>query len=104
MLGGLSFSVAGGGTPCVHVRLSEVDTLQQLVATDDYRNLILDANERIFQEQIELYRLFFGTDRMDDACRWDFIEDYFTGMSVEELKQKYGEHDVTDGTTGPIEV
>ena len=91
MLGGLSFSVAGGGTPCVHVRLSEVDTLQQLVATDDYRNLILDANERIFQEQIELYRLFFGTDRMDDALRWDFIEDYFTGMSVEELKEKYGE-------------
>ena len=91
MLGGLSFSVAGGGTPCVHVRLSEVDTLQQLVATDDYRNLILDANERIFQEQIELYRLFFGTDRMDDARRWDFIEDYFTGMSVEELKEKYGE-------------
>ena len=96
MLGGLSFSVAGGGTPCVHVRLSEVDTLQQLVATDDYRNLILDANERIFQEQIELYRLFFGTGRMDDACRWDFIEDYFTGMSVGELKRKYGEHDVTD--------
>ena len=91
MLGGLSFSVAGGGTPCVHVRLSEVDTLQQLVATDDYRNLILDANERIFQEQIELYRLFFGTDRMDDARRWDFIEDYFTGMSVEKLKEKYGE-------------
>ena len=96
MLGGLSFSVAGGGTPCVHVRLSEVDTLQRLVATDDYHNLILDANERIFQEQIELYRLFFGTDCMDDARRWDFIEDYFTGMSVEELKEKYGEYDTVD--------
>lgn len=89
MLGGLSFSVAGGGTPCVHVRFNDVEALEQLAASDGYRNLILDANERIFQEQIELFTIFFGSDRMTDDCRWDFIEDYFTGMSVEELKRKY---------------
>ena len=38
---------------------------------------------------MELFTLFFGTDRLDDAQRWDFIEDYFTGMSVEELRKKY---------------
>ena len=89
MLGGLSFSVAGGGTPCVHVRFNDVEALEQLAASDGYRNLILDANERIFQEQIELFTIFFGSDRMTDDCRWDFIEDYFTGLSVEELKRKY---------------
>ena len=50
-----------------------------LTATDDYRNRILDTNELIFQEQMELFALFFGTDHLDDAQRWDFIEDYFTG-------------------------
>lgn len=89
MLGGLSFSVAGGGTPCVHVRFNDVEALEQLAASDGYRNLILDANERIFQEQIELFSIFFGTDRLSDDRRWDFIEDYFTGTSVEELKKRY---------------
>mgnify|MGYP000702351643 FL=1 len=89
MLGGLSFSVAGGGTPCVHVRFNDVEALEQLAASDGYRNLILDANERIFQEQIELFSMFFGTDRLSDDRRWDFIEDYFTGTSVEELKERY---------------
>ena len=90
MLGCLSFSVEGGGTPCVLVRFNDPDTLQSLAASDDYRNRILETNELIFQEQIELFTLFFGTDRLDDTQRWDFVEDYFTGMSVDELKGKYG--------------
>lgn len=32
---------------------------------------------RCFQEQIELFSFFFGTDGMDDVKRWDFIEDLF---------------------------
>lgn len=90
MLGSLSFSVEGGGTPCVLIRFNDPDTLQQIVASDDYRNLILENNERIFEEQIELFNLFFGTDRLDDRQRWDFVEEYFTGTSVAELKAKYG--------------
>lgn len=66
-----------------------MEALEQLAASDGYRNLILDANERIFQEQIELFSMFFGTDRLSDDRRWDFIEDYFTGTSVEELKKRY---------------
>ena len=88
MLGCLSFSVEGG-TPCVLIRFNDPDKLQELTATDDYRNQILDTNEQIFEEQMELFTLFFGTDRLDDAQRWGFIEDYFTGMSVEELRKKY---------------
>ncbi|WP_297644375.1 DEAD/DEAH box helicase [uncultured Bacteroides sp.] len=89
MLDCLSFSVEGGGTPCVLVRFHDADTLQQLVSGDDYRNLILDNNEQIFQEQIELFSLFFGTDKLTDEQRWDFVEDYFTGTVVEELKRKF---------------
>lgn len=89
MLGCLSFSVEGGGTPCVLMRFNEPDILQQLASGDDYRNLILDNNERIFQEQMELFSLFFGTDKLTDEQRWDFVEDYFTGMGVEELKKRF---------------
>lgn len=52
--------------------------------------LILDTNERIFEEQIELFSFFFGTDTLTDSQRWDFVEEYFTGTTVEELKKKYG--------------
>ena len=89
MLACLSFSVEGGGSPCVAVRLDEPETLHQLLSSGAYRNLILDGNERIFQEQIELFSLFFGTDKLDDAQRWDFVEDYFTGMGVDGLRKKY---------------
>lgn len=89
MLDCLSFSVEGGGTPCVSIRFNQPEQLQELSASDDYRNQILETNEQIFQEQMELFTLFFGTDRLTDEQRWAFIEDYFTGSSVEELKGKF---------------
>lgn len=89
MLDCLSFSVEGGGTPCVHVRFNDPGLLQQLADSNEYHNLILDTNERIFEEQIDLFSFFFGTDILTDDQRWDFVEEYFTGTSVEELKKKY---------------
>ena len=89
MLDCLSFSVEGGGTPCVHVRFNDPGLLQQLADSNEYHNLILDTDERIFEEQIDLFSSFFGTDILTDDQRWDFVEEYFTGTSVEELKKKY---------------
>ena len=89
MLDCLSFSVEGGGTPCVHVRFNDPGLLQQLADSNEYHNLILDTNERIFEEQIDLFSSFFGTDILTDDQRWEFVEEYFTGTSVEELKKKY---------------
>lgn len=89
MLDCLSFCVEGGGTPCVFIRFNNPASLQALASSDDYRNFILDNNERIFQEQIELFSFFFGTDKLTDEQRWDFIEDYFTGMNVEDLEEKF---------------
>jgi superfamily II DNA helicase RecQ len=85
----LSFSVEGGGTPSVLLRLSHPEKLWELAASGDYLNLILENNEQIFLGQIALFTLFFGNDRLNDEQRWDFIEDYFTGTSVEELTERY---------------
>mgnify|MGYP000816229598 CR=1 FL=1 len=82
MLDCLSFSVEGGGTPCVHVRFNDPGLLQQLADSNEYHNLILDTNERIFEEQIDLFSSFFGTDILTDDQRWDFVEEYFTGTIV----------------------
>ena len=75
MLDCLSFSVEGGGTPCVHVRFNDPGLLQQLADSNEYHNLILDTNERIFEEQIDLFSSFFGTDILTDDQRWDFVEE-----------------------------
>lgn len=88
MLGGLSFTVEGSGSPAVMVTFREPDTLRQ-VDSEGYSNRILDTNEQIFGEQIELFKMFFGTDTLGDEERWDFIEDYFTGSSVGDLRTKY---------------
>lgn len=90
MLDCLSFSVEGGGTPCVHIRFNDPEHLQQLADSNEYRNFILDTNERIFEEQIELFSFFFGSDSLTDEQRWNFVEEYFTGTGVEELKKKFG--------------
>lgn len=90
MLDCLSFSVEGGGTPCVHIRFNDPEHLQRLAASNEYRNFILDTNERIFEEQIELFTFFFGIDSLTDEQRWNFVEEYFTGTGVEELKKKFG--------------
>ncbi len=97
MLGGLSFTVEGSGSPAVMVTFHEPDTLRQ-VDSEGYSNRILDVNEQIFDEQIELFQMFFGTSTLSDDERWGFIEDYFTGSSVAELKDKYELNDNEERT------
>ena len=63
----------------VHVRFDNPELLQQLKDSDEYHNLILDTNERIFEEQIELFSFFFGTDTLTNNQGRDFVEEYFTG-------------------------
>lgn len=88
MLNVVDFTVEGG-VPSVLVRINDVGVLEQEAVSGIYQNQVLENNENIFQEQMELFRLFFGNTKLDDGQRWEFIEDYFTGMSLEGLKEKY---------------
>lgn len=98
MLDCLSFSMTGGGTPCVLLRFHRPGLMKELAASGEYRNRILENNERIFQEQIRLFTLFFGNGHLTDTQRWDFVEDYFTGCPVEELERRYPPVADGDGT------
>ena len=88
MLNVVDFTVEGG-VPSVGVRVRDAEILKKEAASGDYHNHVLENNEKIFQEQIELFRLFFGNTKLSDEQRWEFIEDYFTGMNLEGLKEKY---------------
>ena len=85
MLGSVAFSVEGGGSPCVEIRLLQPQVLEQIAGEGSYRNQVLAEEELHFQQQIELYNHFFGNQQLSDAERWDFIEAYFTGrLSLQE--------------------
>ena len=88
MLDTIDFTVEGG-VPSVLVRVNRPEVLEQEVASGAYTNRVLDSNEKIFEEQIALFQLFFGNTSLSDEQRWEFVEDYFTGMGVEELAEKY---------------
>ena len=85
MLGSVAFSVEGGGSPCVEIRLLQPQVLEQIAGEGSYRNQVLAEEELHFQQQIALYNHFFGNQQLSDAERWDFIEAYFTGrLSLQE--------------------
>ena len=88
MLNVVDFTVEGG-VPSVEVSVNMPEVLEKEVTSEAYKNFVLENNEKIFLEQIELFQLFFGNTSLDDEQRWEFIEDYFTGMNVEEMKKKY---------------
>jgi hypothetical protein len=72
------------------VRFHEPETLKSLAENEDYLNQILEVNEQLFNDQITLFLLFFSNSKLSDRERWAFIESYFTGSSIEELKERYG--------------
>lgn len=94
MLNVVDFTVEGG-VPSVEVTVNMPEVLEKEVTSEAYKNFVLENNEKIFLEQIELFQLFFGNTSLDDEQRWEFIEDYFTGMNVEEMKKNIAPWDRT---------
>lgn len=90
-----SILLSEGGVPSVEVTVNMPEVLEKEVTSEAYKNFVLENNEKIFLEQIELFQLFFGNTSLDDEQRWEFIEDYFTGMNVEEMKKNIAPWDRT---------
>ena len=81
--------IVEGGVPPVGVRVRDAEILKKEAASEGYQNRVQENNENIFQEQIELFRLFFGNTKLSEEQRWEFIEDYFTGLNLEGSKATY---------------
>lgn len=79
-----SFQKVGGAEPQVFVRINNPRYLHDLLKRGNYKNKMLaDIYEKHkISEQVFTY--FFQTD-MTDKQRWDFIEAYFLGASMDEL-------------------
>lgn len=90
VLNSLSLGVyerVGGDNPSVFVRVNNPSYMISLTKRR-YRNDILNGIYQKFEHSKELFTFFF-TQQMDDKERWDFVEDYFLGLSKEELIEKY---------------
>jgi ATP-dependent DNA helicase RecQ len=90
-LGLATFQRKGGCDPQVFVRINNPNYLRDLVSKGNYKNgMLMDIYQKYrISEQVFTY--FFNTD-MTDKQRWDFIESYFLGSSIEDLKNQKHEH------------
>lgn len=88
-LGLASYERIGGEKPSIFIRINNPIYLNSLVHNIDYyENSILENIYNKFEVSKKLFVHFF-THKLSNKQRWDFIEDYFLGSSVDDL-MKYG--------------
>ena len=83
-LGLATYERIGGEKPSIFVRINNPFYLNLLVRKDDYTNDMLEDIYNKFEYSKQLFIHFF-THEMDNTTRWNFIEDYFLGTSMEDL-------------------
>lgn len=78
------FDVVGGESQVVSVRVNNPNQLHDDMDNAGYRNSLVDDGQRQHDEGNRIFDYFF-TSRMSDAARWNMIEKYFLGYSVDEI-------------------
>lgn len=78
------FDVVGGKSQVVSVRVHNPNQLRGDIDNGGYRNSLVDDGQRQHDENNEIFDYFFTTPMNDDA-RWNMIERYFLGFSVDEI-------------------
>ena len=84
----VSYKVTGGEKPSIYIRANNPEALRKCAYDKGYRNDVLQRSNDKFEMSLQIFDKFFKTP-MKDQVRWDFIEDYFLGMSEDELFQNY---------------
>lgn len=85
MLNVVDFTVEGG-VPSVGVRVRDAEILKRKLLRETIRTMCwrimrnIPGTDRVVPAVLWQYKL-------SDEQRWEFIEDYFTGMSLEGLKE-----------------
>jgi ATP-dependent DNA helicase RecQ len=73
-----SYSIIGGQTPQVFIRINDPYLLKKLVKNSEYKNEILQDIENRYKSAVETMNYFF-TEDIDTKTRWEYVEDYFLG-------------------------
>lgn len=77
-----SYESVGGQYPQIFIRINDPSKLRGIAEWSSYHNRIVEDIERRHERSVKIMERFFSSEMSNDA-RWDFIESYFLGRSVE---------------------
>lgn len=82
------FETAGGDNPKIFLRLNDPRRIEKDSISPNYKNTILDSVKNRHIVSCQIFEHFF-TNYFSNDKRWDMIEDFFLGMSNDDLFEKY---------------
>ena len=82
-----SYSAIGGENPMIFVRINDVKKIEKDLASS-YENALLEKTRNKHNVSSKIFDHFF-LNRFEDSTRWDFIEDFFLGVEIDDLFAKY---------------
>ena len=83
-----SFETIGGDDPKIFLRLNDPQRIEKDSTSNKYSNFILESVRNRHKVSCDLFKHFF-TNYFSNESRWNLIEDFFLGMSNDELFNKY---------------
>ena len=83
-----AFETTGGDDPKIFLRLNDPRRIEKDSTSDKYSNFILESVKNRHKVSCALFEHFF-THYFSNENRWNMIEDFFLGMSNDELFEKY---------------
>lgn len=83
-----AFETTGGDDPKIFLRLNDPRRIEKDSTSDKYSNFILESVKNRHKVSCTLFEHFF-TNYFSNENRWNMIEDFFLGMSNDELFEKY---------------
>jgi ATP-dependent DNA helicase RecQ len=83
-----SFESTGGEDPKIFLRLNDPNRVEKDAKSSTYSNRILESVRKKHEVSCKLFEHFF-THYFSNEKRWDMIEDFFLGMSNDDLFDKY---------------
>jgi hypothetical protein len=82
------FEMRGGDNPMIFIRVNSPERVRRDCFSNNYQNILYDKTKDKHEISSELMSHFF-TRYFTNEERWDFIEDFFLGSSLDELVSKY---------------
>lgn len=83
-----SVAASGGENPMIFIRVNDPAKLQKDCRSEYYNNALLERTRNKHDVSNTIFDHFFQKN-LTDIERWDFIEDFFLGMNIDELLEKY---------------